>query len=405
MLQQDDIFLHPKLSLFNQSFIYIRNYTESVRIKKIIKEYPKDLVVEKFTFDEDVPENETATVRFFHNKKDLNWIKYDDFERKDNEIVPKLNCTYVHMVNCYVNSAASIATLNGEFPDVEPNKKLKFLRRHSDGLCFLHFDNVIALGHSRIDIYGHWIYDVLSPLTLFPDELIRKSYFLINRGRELVIESLAMFGVDEFHIINIDCNEWAFAKNVYVMRNPLPHVSHFGIAFNRLSKRFNKYYNLDSIKPERYCLGNRVPGRRCILNFDDIVAAIRITYPRIEFTIVSDYQSSLRESALVWAAAKLMFMPTGSNFCKNMFMHHGSVCVIGLADYHDPAMSSACCSHGIYVLFFVIMGMKHHQYQNGYKCDVDLAVRCVGIGINCAQNGNWMKGESFYNCPNPRQCV
>lgn len=97
-------------------------------------------------------------------------------------------------------------------------------------------------------------------------------------------------------------------------------------------------------------------------------------------------------------------MPTGSNFVKNMFMHSGSICIIGLCSYHDPSMSSSCCSHGVFVLFFVITGIEHHHGKHGI-CNPDLAVNCVKIGINCVQNGNWKEGEQFYDCKNPKVCI
>ena len=128
ILQQKlDIWLYPRLSQFDPKLMYLRNHEESVFVKSEIKGYPDDIVVEKFTFDEDVPKNETASVKFYHNKRDLLWLKYKNYEEEDNAIVPKLNCTYVHIVNCYVNNAASIVTQDGVFSNVEPNKNLMFI--------------------------------------------------------------------------------------------------------------------------------------------------------------------------------------------------------------------------------------------------------------------------------------
>lgn len=186
------------------------------------------------------------------------------------------------------------------FVDLERNEKLRFIREKYNGSVFLHLDTVIALGHSHVHIYGHWIYDVLSPLTLFPDELIKKSYFLINRPRQLCVESLAVFGVDEEHIISVSYQDWVYAKNIYLLVDPLPHVSHFGIAFNRLTKRLHKYYRLDLIKPEKHCLGNRMKGTRHLDNFNKVVKAVTNAFPNIHFDIIPDVQGTMRETAKLW---------------------------------------------------------------------------------------------------------
>ena len=118
-------------------------------------------------------------------------------------------------------------------------------------------------------------------------------------------------------------------------------------------------------------------------------------------------QENLIDTARLWASAKLMFMPTGSNFVKNIFMHHGSVCVVALSqDTQDNSICNTANSHGVSVLYFVVLGMRHHPGDHKEAdCDVSLAVRCIGLGIYCAINGHWSKNETFYNCSNKDICV
>jgi hypothetical protein len=258
-----------------------------------------------------------------------------------------------------------------------------------------------------VAIYSHWFYDFLSPLTMFPQEIIDKSVYVVSRHRLLCEESLAIFGIKPEQIISVKNNEWVFAKNAYIARDPLPHNSHFGTAMRNLSIKFHKYFHLNQIKATKYCLSNRKASyRRHIHNFE-VVETVRKEYPSINFEVVDDETKHLIDTAKTWASAKLMFMPTGSNFVKNIFMHEGSVCIVALSqDTQDQTIAYSSGSHGVHVLYFVVRGMRHHVYSdNKNTCDPLLAVRCIGLGIYCAKNGHWSNDESFYNCKDKTICA
>ena len=85
----------------------------------------------------------------------------------------------------------------------------------------------------------------------------------------------------------------------------------------------------------------------------------------------------------------------------------GSVCVVALSqDTLDNSFSYSANSHGVSVLYFVVLGMRHHSYDNkNTKCDIPLAVLCIELGIDFTVNGHWGKNETFYDCVIKDKCI
>jgi hypothetical protein len=377
---------YPVLALFEQS--------RPLNFSK--KNSEKIGLVDTVYFNTTVPAELIKSVRFYRYLDSLQYFNCGDCEVGIVKMAGKLRASYVQIRDAYVNFAGSVVTSDGTFLMFEKDTNIFSIRQRIPGRVTALVDNIIALGHNSLIIFSHWFYDFLAPLTMFPEELVKKSYYVINRDRALCEETLAIFGVKKDHIISVAFDEWIKATNVYTAVNPTTHDSHFGTCMLNLSRLLHKYYRLDLIESKEHLLSNRKKGlRRHITNFDEVVSAIRAKYSNINFTVVDDIQSSLYETAVTWASAKLMFMPTGSNFIKNLFMHPNSIIVVGLANSRDNCIAMSAVSHGVYTLFFTIIGMDHHYDYNGHPCDLKIATRCIGIALDCLKYGDWKEGETF----------
>lgn len=401
----------------NYPIIFVNNYKlikryniepdSFCKINKTINYIPNDYLVSLDYIDNTVPKEEVVEVKFFHENDNLKLIKCFDCEKTLNNNMPIFKGIVAHVSDVYTNHAGSVVTLKGEFIYLDPDKDHFEMREHLNGPVIKKVENVIALGHRAVFIYSHWFYDFLAPLTLFPDYLIKNSIILVSRKRQLCEETLEVFGVKPENIISVNKEQWVFAQNVYFTYDPCPHISHFGTCMNKLAKKMHNYFHLEQIKAEKYCLSNRKAGyRRHFLNFNELVDVTRKQYKDVKIEVVDDEQNHLVDTAKLWASAKLMFMPTGSNFIKSLFMHKGSVCVVALSfQTQDDSICKSACAHGVYVLYFIVLGMEHHSNYKGSNCPIPLAVKCIGIGLDCAKNGHWGKKKMFYDCSNKNVCV
>jgi hypothetical protein len=377
---------YPVLTLFRQS----RPLNFSKRISEKIG------LVDAVYFNTTVPAELIKSVRFYKYLDSLEYFDCGDCEVSAEKMAGKLRASYIQIRGGHTNFAGSVVSDDGTLLMFEKDTNLFKIRSFSSGKVVAYVDSVIALGHNSLNIFSHWFYDFLAPLTMFPEELVKKSYYVINRDRSLCVETLAMFGVKKDHILSVEIDEWVKAINTYTAVCPTPHNSHFGTCMLNLSRLFHNYYNLASIEPQNYLLSNRNKGdRRHISNFNEVVSALRNKYKNIAFKVVSDIQNSLIDTARTWASAKLMFMPTGSNFIKNLFMHPNSIIVVGLANCRDNCIAMTAASHGVHTLFFTIIGMDHHYDRNGHPCDIKIVTRCIGIALDCLKYGDWRKDETF----------
>ena len=339
----------------------------------------------------------TGLVKFFSNQH-YPFNEMDVFDQKAFDDIEKdaLNCYahWVHLKNVYVYNTFSFLTENFSFVDIENVQILKQFRSVQPAPLISEYSSVIGFGHLNVFIYGHWIDDVLSPLTLFPEDIIKNSYFLVNTNKYWR-ETLPIFGINQDQVICLKEPSYIYASNFFTVVDPLPHMAHFGGCMKKVIMKMKIYYNLIDAIPEYYYISNR-EKTRSLTNIFEIVKAAQETYPEYNIMYVTD-PYNLNDAAKLWSSARFIFMPTGSNFYKEMFMQKGAVACVGLGDAMDYSLGFIAVLTEIHLLYFRIPGMRHHV-GTVYYCDVNVTIAAFKPALYCAKYGHWNENDVFeYN--------
>ena len=318
---------------------------------------------------------------------------YDGLEKDLNYQVWNHNATYVHLKNIYTTFSSALLTINFEYIKTDPYEE--WVRGHPNGALLNIYDHVIALGNKQLYFFGHWFHDVLGPLTLFPNDIIQKSYIIVSRYTAAPIETIFAFGVDKKQLLILKRKQWIFAKNCYTTL-PQPHLKHFGKMMRTVSFHLRKYYNVDQIEPTKYFISNRKPGEhRYIGNMNEVVFELQNAYKGMyEIEYLQD-PNHISEIAKTWASAKLILVVTGSTCIKSIFMKEKTVILIALGELMDNCQPLIAATHDVFSLTFYVENMIHYSREPS-TIKIPLAIRVFGIGAYCANHGRWPSNESFY---------
>ena len=384
----------PQLKL--TFFPFLKNNV--VKVTKTLNYIPKEYIVEYHHADISLEIPKYEHFKFLHNGNDFYYSENYSLELENsiNAKAYQVQANYVHLRGMFVGYQCSYLTREYEFIDLENRTELKYIHTPKNGTVKHIYENVIAVGHIYLSIFGHWFCDVLAPILLFPKSVRESSVVVFTcRVRESIyIPTLEALGFGYEQMRPLQKKEWIFANNLYTTVDPLTHIHHFGKCFRILSEKLRKYYEVDNIIPTQYSFSNRKKSKiRCIPNFDEFIEELIKSKLNVKVTVVND-SYLLKESAVIWAKSKFMFMPTGSNIYKDIFMGKNSVLVIAIGDWMDSSTAYTAAPNSLFILYFPILGM-HHYYYSPFTMNTTIAIRACKIGIYCAQNGVWPQNETF----------
>ena len=298
--------------------------------------------------------------------------------------------------------ANGFSTFGSPTKYVVPKSKESWFARHRflkmDGVLKYYFDEIVLMGnqHTR-EKYGHFHHDVLFPMMLIPEEVRRRSYVMGFQNNTFAHDALEAIGFDRSMIIDIDEDDWMYCKRLHTIVKPAPFLFYFGICGQRLHKVFSEYFHLDKVKSSLYAFCNRGEGEwRHLSNMNDLIEKAKIEIPNIKWVVLPDRFASLKETALNWAAIKLVFLPTGSNCVKCVHMKPYSVIIVALADIVDLAAlrTATCCE--IFNMWFSVPNMTHFGEKNATNLmNISFALQCLKCGVYCSIYQKWP--NSFYN--------
>ena len=301
--------------------------------------------------------------------------------------------TYGIFKNVYVNG---LSTFGSKTQYVLPDNSSEWfsIRRFTrfNGTLRYYFDEMVVIGnqHTR-ENYGHFYNDLLLPMMLIPEEVRRNVYVMGYNRSNYHHEGLIAIGFNPSMIIDIEEDDWMFVKRLHTVIKPVPFLFYFGICGRRIHQTFYNYFHLDAIENNRYVFCNRNKGLwRHLENMDDVVQEARKSFPMINWEIMEDVFPTMRETALNWATIKLIFLPTGSNCVKCVYMKPNSVMVVGLAGKIDLSIMCdiTCCE--LFNIWFAVPGMTHFGEKDAKNyVDVPFAIRTLKCGIYASFHKKW----------------
>ena len=375
-----------------------------------LQEIPKESIVEIVSPDLMLPKPDREYIKLYTN--DLESIgeflpKTPDNKYYQGGYTPTLenalnnqywnySASYGHLKNMYCTYTGSFITSDYQFIDIEPISAIKWIRAVANGRVIASFENIVTVGHTQVFQFGHFVADVLAPIVIFPEEIIQKSFVVINKASKRFQELLEACDINLQQVIFVDKGEWVFAKNLYAPISPLPHLSHYGKLITRLSSKLKRYYNTSELLPTRFLFINRPRGlSRRMQNMEELSRMAQTQFPKYNFEYIED-TNSFKESALQWGTAKFMFVIVGSNNAKNVFMQENTVLIVGLANVMESCAPLRSGPLKIFTLEYRNKEMNHWITKPTY-CDPKRSMRAISIGMYVVEHGRFNPDESFHD--------
>ena len=361
---------------------------QNITIQNIIYDIPRESLREYVNLDLNLPNYNYNHIMLFNEPKFNGSIYYHKGVVDEiNQACWKFNASYICVKYVYCCGNTSFCLRNFTLIWIDKTQHF-WIRKPLNGSLQGSYDNIIALGHSQIFQFGHFFSDVLIPLLMFPQDVISKSYLLLNANSKKHVHYLKYIGFLTEKVIFLKKRQWLFATNLYTPIDPLVHISHYGKLSNTFSKKLRNYFNLTNVIPDKYYITNRDPKQsRHIANMEEVYQAIVNEYPERNFEILPDIQN-FDEAAYYWGRAKLVFGPTGSNLFKHYIMANKTILVVIAAENFDNALVIGTGSHDVFALFSILPGMPHfHIHVN--VLNISEALILINIALNCIDNGHF----------------
>ena len=389
-------FYSPQIRLDDCGFIKVPvdiDYIPQINISII----PPDIIVNTVEVNLSFSAPDMNYLKYYINNNDLDYSKIDEKTiQLQNHGAFNASFRFIHVQNVYANSFGIFGLQNQSVVELGVQHPISFLWKHPPGPVVRVCESLISLGTPIAPIEGRFFNSVLAPLMLFPEEIKNKSKIAVYQDDLVHLKLLQAIGFSEKQMVCMDRDEWAYAENFYTSTPIFPLSSYYGLSTKMLSEKLRRFYKIEDVIPDQYFFVNRRQEKRMrIKNFKEILRAANEMFPERNFSEIKD-KWKLKDIIRNWSRAKFVFGPTGSNMAKHYFMAPGSVIVAGLADCPDHIQCMSAATHGVFYLMFVIVGMEHRGSFLEHSCDVDLAMRVIKIGLNCADQGCWDSNSSVF---------
>lgn len=300
--------------------------------------------------------------------------------------------TLIHCKNAYVNGCYGLANGSVFFITKNVLNMKNFVYKH--GPIVAEHEHVIAVGCPYQKIYGHFILDCLSPLTIIPKEIRDISYIAMLTDQRLAEEWLELFGFKD-RVIYLQHHTWVFASNLYTLIEPRTNVEYCGYSYYNLSLFIRNHFNITKVVPTKFGFCNRNQRIRRISNMAEIMKNATNLFPKTNFTIVPDDTKTLNETVKVWSELWGVLTVTGSNQMKTIFMKEKTVIItVGAKNEYNGMVVSAVISHNVYLI-----NLPNPKLAMNTKVpipvDIEDAMEAIGIAHYVYYNQSWPKSVEW----------
>ena len=374
-----------EFSLFTESFVS----KNQVNFKYYYLNPLNYTVEEKRNFN--IDQTHIISKKFFKKTFKNNFQKFMYFDSNESHIKMKFHkrkvSTYhgnlMLLWDIFVGFDTSLSFENKKYLQIERDA-----RKYVPGPIVSYVDKIIVIGSPHMEHnWGHTMQDFFHPFLLLPSE-IRKSYKILvdfcNVGQEILL----LMGYQKEQFVKLKYGEWLHSSIVCTI-TPSPYLSYYADLGYKVKKIFFDKFQLNLIKPFRYCLTNRKPNTwRYIQNFDEIVNNVKQTFKNYQWEVFIDEKfTSLESKAKFYATLLLLFGPTGSNIVQTYFMQNNSVIISIVSENYDSSvMVNAAC---MYVFFLQFPANLPHWVIGGGIVSVNDSIRNIERGLYCIKHRQW----------------
>ena len=174
-------------------------------------------------------------------------------------------------------------------------------------IYFVNAENIIAISHIHIFVYGHALIDLYPNFMVVPKYILDKSYVPLKSYNSFMPPLFESIGFPRERTLVLAQELYMiFSPNVYIFKErnkmyPKPFY------YNAFIKKIAEHFHLRQKAPHLYFLANRNPDEnRFLTNFDEIIKIVRSKYPNYKFekcphlSATKDYIILLDKVKLMW---------------------------------------------------------------------------------------------------------
>ena len=223
------------------------------------------------------------------------------------------------------------------------------------------YDSLIVSFIPWPHVYGHVIKEITSMYYFFPEDIIRRSHYVINNDSfrvKYLREILTSAGINMSKVAFLDPNNFYYTRNIYISYSFYPNGYSFGFIL-KLKKNILSHYNLKYENPSSYILHRRKNYARSINNFDFVYKNIQSTFPNITWEIMPNTLDTFIETLKIFIRAKFYFSATGSSMMNILFMKKGMGCAYYFFNSIDPPVIITSIVSNIWSACFEIPNLDH----------------------------------------------
>jgi hypothetical protein len=196
-----------------------------------------------------------------------------------------------------------------------------------------HYDVVFNFIHRWI-AYGHFLIDFFPVLTLLSRVFTKRGYFLIRKKVTFAREAIALFEIEESHLLELKDDESVFAREMYLIR-PLQMERVNALMMERMRAVFAQRLGLDKVAPHRYVFYDR-PSRK-VVNRGKVIAHVRKSRNSIKFDIYSDeFAGKMKQQVCFFNEILLVMGYRGPGLLNIIFQQTNTVAVIIETEASNP---------------------------------------------------------------------
>ena len=256
-------------------------------------------------------------------------------------------------------------------------------------LYVLNAENIIAVSHIHVFVYGHALIDLFPNFMVVPKYVLDKSYAPVKsfnsfmkplfESIEFPRERILAFG-QEIYII--------FTTNVYIFRErnkmyPKPYY------YREFIKKIVQHFNLRQKAPTIYYLANRnFDENRHLTNFDQIVKSVRKKYPNYKFE-KCPHLPTTKDYILTFDQVKLLWGVHTSFLLNFAYMQPKTVVCELQCNFYLPKTSTLDPNWNNLLYFSLGLGLKVvfgrdrdiHWLELKQKGKPQVAIDMIGIGL------------------------
>lgn len=228
--------------------------------------------------------------------------------------------------------------------------------------------------------FGKFLFETLSSISLFPQEIINKCTVIISETNFLILDSLASFGIFEDHIHLKEHNEEIyFVHHLYTIL-PHPNIILNPIAFITMRSHFVRFFKLDQKSPSKFVMTTLKGQINELMNYESVLSTFNKKYPEILW-IVDGEPDDFKSLLLFYNDIKIFFSCTNKNSILTFIMQIGTVYCEIQGNFFDPLALHISAYLGHHHIISRIPAMKIPPDHDSYELPLSTALEMLEIAL------------------------